>query len=339
MGIILGLAAAVGWGSADFLARYSTRMIGTWRTLFFMQFIGLVGLSAYLTASGEFARLYNQTSWQPWAWALLTTVIEIISALALYRAFEVGIISVVSPIGASYAALTTVLAILSGESLSQTRGIGIVAALIGVVLASTTLTGKAVAEIEQTIEHKRGLPAGVGAALIAALGFGVSFWLLGFFVTPELGGVAPVWLVRLTTIGLLAVAARPASQSISPPKGQVWWFIVGIGVLDTAAFVANTVGLTTDQISVVSVLASLFSAVTVLLAAIFLREKLIWNQWLGIAIILGGVALVSIKSLGGLTMSFLLKLIVFIAFALTAALGAIKLMQMLAEREDEDELA
>ncbi len=38
-------------------------------------------------------------------------------------------------------------------------------------------------------------------------------------------------------------------------------------------------------------------------------------------------------------MSFLLKLIVFIAFALTAVLGAIKLMQVLAEREDEDELA
>ncbi len=337
MGIILGLAAAVGWGSADFLARYSTRMIGTWRTLFFMQFIGLIGLSLYLAIAGEFARLYNQTSWQPWAWALLATIIEIISALSLYRAFEVGIISVVSPIGASYAALTTVLAILSGETLSQTRAAGIVAALVGVILASTTLTGKEVAGAELVVARKRELPPGVGWAMLAALGFGFSFWLLGFFVTPQLGGVAPVWLVRLTTIVLLTLVAKPVGQNISLPHGSVWWLIIGIGVLDTAAFVANTVGLTTDQISVVSVLASLFSAVTVLLAAIFLREKLVWNQWLGIAIILMGVGLVSIKLLGGLIMSFLLKLVVFIAFAIAAALGALKLMQALAYREDDDD--
>ncbi len=42
MGILLGLLAALCWGSADFLVRYSTHLIGTYRTLFFMQFISFL---------------------------------------------------------------------------------------------------------------------------------------------------------------------------------------------------------------------------------------------------------------------------------------------------------
>jgi uncharacterized membrane protein len=48
------------------------------------------------------------------------------------------------------------------------------------------------------------------------------------------------------------------------------------------------------QISVVSVLASLYGAVTVLLAWIFLRERLDMSQWFGIVMIFVGVVLVSL---------------------------------------------
>jgi drug/metabolite transporter (DMT)-like permease len=56
----------------------------------------------------------------------------------------------------------------------------------------------------------------------------------------------------------------------------------------------NNLGLTTDQVSVVTVLASSFSAVTVLMAWIWLRESLRYYQWAGVAFLLAGVALVSI---------------------------------------------
>jgi uncharacterized membrane protein len=46
-------------------------------------------------------------------------------------------------------------------------------------------------------------------------------------------------------------------------------------------------------VSVVSVLASLYGAVTVLLAWIFLRERLEISQWFGIAMIFAGIVLVS----------------------------------------------
>ena len=294
MGIILGLSAALCWGAADFLARYCTRLIGTYRTSFFMQFIGAIGLTVYLLSSGELTHLVHAVGWQSWIWAFVAALLSVIGSLALYRSFEVGVLSIVSPIAASSAALTVVLSFLSGEALSQARAIGIGAALIGVVLAATHITHTPKVDADKKPARKRTMMRGVGWALVSSVTYGINFWVIGFYVTPALGGTAPIWMIRLVTIGTLALAAAPARQSIRLPQGRVWWLIIVVGVMDTIAFLAANFGFTTDQVSVVSVLISLFSAVTVLLAWIFLRERLQWSQWLGIAIIFLGVTLVKV---------------------------------------------
>ena len=120
------------------------------------------------------------------------------------------------------------------------------------------------------------------------------FWFLGFYVIPAVGPTISVWVIRLTSFSVLALAAIPARQSLKLPRGSVWWLLAAVGFLDTAAFVANNAGLHTGQVSVVSVLASLYGAVTVLLAWIFLREKLERTQWLGIVLIFVGIVLVSV---------------------------------------------
>ena len=310
MGIFLGLSAALFWGTADFLVRYSTRIIGTYRTLFFMQFSGLACLSVYLAATGDFMRLAATISWQWWILAVLVALLNVASAFSLYRAFEVGILAIVSPIAASSSALTVLLAIISGELISRARGFGIAASLIGVALAATHFTPSADAKeenasTETTRDPNTGhsylrplrtgwLTRGVGWALAASVGYGIDFWLLGIYITPVFGGIMPVWIIRLTTICALAVFAMPARQSLRLPPRKALWLVIIIGLLDTLAFLSATIGFTTDQVSVVSVLASLFSAVTVVLAWIFLREKLQWSQWLGIAIIFLGISLVKL---------------------------------------------
>jgi drug/metabolite transporter (DMT)-like permease len=57
--------------------------------------------------------------------------------------------------------------------------------------------------------------------------------------------------------------------------------------------VLNNFGMQREQVSVVSVLASLYGAVTVFLAAIFLREQVSRGQWAGIAFIFLGIFLIS----------------------------------------------
>jgi drug/metabolite transporter (DMT)-like permease len=82
-------------------------------------------------------------------------------------------------------------------------------------------------------------------------------------------------------------------KPIKPPTDRVAGWILAMGLTDTGAFIMNNFGMRIEQVAVVSVLASLYGAVTVGLAAIFLREHVSRWQWLGIISIFAGIFLIS----------------------------------------------
>jgi drug/metabolite transporter (DMT)-like permease len=293
LGIILGLTGAVCWGMADFAARFASRRVGAYRTLFFMQFFGFLALSVYLKFTGGFSHV--APGWQPWALTVAAGLLNVTASLSLYHSFEIGVMSIVGPVSSSYPALTVALALASGERIHALRGIGMAVTFAGVILAAMSFAPKA-----NDTSHPNDAPSGaylsrgVGWAILAAIGFGFMFWFLGFHVVPLVGDAVSVWVMRLTALVSLAVFARPARQSIRLPHGGVWWMLAAVGLMDTAAFVSNNAGLHIGPVSVVSVLASLYGAVTVLLAWIFLRERLERSQWLGIILIFIGIVCVSI---------------------------------------------
>jgi drug/metabolite transporter (DMT)-like permease len=286
--VALGLGAALGWGAADVLARFATRALGAHRALLYSQLVGLLALTAYAAPSGELRRVATAASAGDWLWGIAGGLLFTAAALAFYKALETGLLALVSPITGSYAALTVALSLLSGETLTASRAVGITAALAGVVLASMPPPDTA-----QEAAGPTAAAPGVRWALAAALGFGLTFWLVGFRATPALGGVASVWTMRATSVAVLLVAALTTRASVPlPPRGK-WGLLAAVGVLDTAAFLANNIGTTLGLVSVVSVLGSLFSAVTVLVAWAALGERLGSRQWVGVALVLVGVAFVS----------------------------------------------
>lgn len=293
MGIILGLTGAVCWGIADFAARFASRRVGAYRTLFFMQFFGFVALSIYLKVAGGFSHL--APGWKPWALTIAAGLLNVIASLSLYHSFEIGVMSIVAPVSSSYPALTVALSLASGERIHALRGIGIAVTLAGVILAAMSFAPKT-NDSQASSDEPSGahLSRGVGWAILAAIGFGLMFWFLGFHVIPLVGDAVSVWVMRLTALLSLAIFALPTRQSIRLPRGTVWWMLATVGLMDTAAFVTNNAGLHIGPVSVVSVLASLYGAVTVLLSWIFLRERLERSQWLGIVLIFAGVVCVSI---------------------------------------------
>src|SRR5580704_19646086 len=117
MGILLGLLTALTWGGADFIARFATHRIGALRSMLYMQLTGFLLLSFLLPALGGWGHLADGSGWQPWAWGFLAGTLNFFATLTLYRSFEIGKLSVVAPISASYPALTVVLSFLSGEHL------------------------------------------------------------------------------------------------------------------------------------------------------------------------------------------------------------------------------
>ena len=289
MGVLLGLVTALSWGGADFVARFSTHRIGTLRTMFYMQFTGFLLLTIFMRWLGGWGHLADGSGWQPWAWGFLAGILNACATLSLYRSFEIGKMAVVAPLSASYPALTLILSWLAGDHLSAARSVGVVLILFGVVVVAggERVPGKNSAQPANT--HTRG----IGLAIAAAVGFGFLFWLLGIRIVPRVGAVQAVWMIRLTSSVLTALVILPAEQPMHLPRGSVRWMALGMGTFDTLAFVLSNRGMQMEQVAVISVLGSLYGAVTVGLAAIFLREHISRWQWAGIATIFGGIFLIS----------------------------------------------
>ena len=289
MGILLGLLTSLTWGGADFIARFATHRIGALRSMLYMQLTGLLLLTFLLPTLGGWGHLADGSGWQPWAWGALAGCINAMSCLALYRAFEIGKMAVVAPLSASYPALTLALSWMTGDRLSLMRIAGILCTLVGVAVVAGG--EKTPDENDAAALQRSG--KGVGWAIFAAVGFALLFWMLGSRIIPRVGAVQTVWMIRLTSMLLAAAVILVARQPLRLPRGEVRWMVLGMGAFDTGAFVLSNLGMKMEQVAMISVLGSLYGAVTVGLAAIFLREHVSHWQWMGIVTIFVGIFLIS----------------------------------------------
>jgi drug/metabolite transporter (DMT)-like permease len=288
MGILLGVLTALTWGGSDFLARFATHRMGTLRTMLYMQFIGLILLTIALPSLGGWGHLTDGSGWQPWAWGVLAGCVNAVSTLSLYRSFEIGKMAVVAPLSASYPVLSVSLSLLSGERLSAARAIGIACTMLGVLLVA----GGEKPPDENDAEAVRRSGKGIGWALSSAVGFGVLFWLLGTRVIPRVGAPQTVWMIRLTCTVVVTAVILLARQPIGLAR-NTRLLSLGMGAGDTSAFALSNRAMQIEQVAVVSVLGSLYGAVTVALAAVVLREHVSRWQWGGIAAIFSGIYLMS----------------------------------------------
>src|SRR5215831_5785557 len=256
MGILLGLATAVCWGSADLFARFAARRIGAFRTMLYMQACGFCMMTLVMRQLGGWGGLFDGSGWWPWAWGALAGALNTVSTLALYRSFEIGKLAIVAPISASYPVLTMLLSALTGERLTPTRMVGLLLTIAGVILVARGEKAPPGPKANGGGTRSAKKSLGVGWAILSALCFGVMFWLLGLRVVPALGSAPSVWMIRLTSFVGTALAMLAFRQSLSLPTRKDLPWIFGIAVLDTSAYVCNNFGMAREQTSVVSVLAS-----------------------------------------------------------------------------------
>src|SRR6187401_1173158 len=111
MGIALGLAAALSWGLADYLAAVASRRTGSLRVVFGFHVVAIALLAVLLVASGKSLAAVSAGDL---AWFVLFGVLGWASYLGFYRALAIGPISIVSPIVSAYAAVTVLCAVIIG---------------------------------------------------------------------------------------------------------------------------------------------------------------------------------------------------------------------------------
>jgi drug/metabolite transporter (DMT)-like permease len=223
--------------------------------------------------------------------ALLAGAGNAAGLVLFYRAAAIGPLSVVTPIGAMAAAVPVVVGLARGETMTTLKGAGILLALGGLVLvARRTRAGAAAAAERRPGDEPR---RAVALALGSALCFGTFLAAMGPASEQSAGWAVMVSRLSLL-IGLLVVALRagPLRGSVAArrlPRLAIPGLLLFGGTLAYAAATRE------GDLSVVSVLGSLFPVVTVALAVGLDRERVGAGQALGGVMTLAGVVALSVR--------------------------------------------
>lgn len=274
MAVALALAASLMWGVGDYLGGIASRRNALVTVILAGQVAGLAALIAVGAVRGIDISTRG---------ALAGVGAGLLSAIAIttfYRAMTIGSMSIAAPVLSTSAAVPVLISLAGGDLPSALQSAGIVAALVGVVLAS------------REPEHGHPDPGAQRRsfllALVATAAIGFQLVLLSIAAdTDPLLGVTGSRLTSVLIFTAVALVVRP------PVRREALPGLAGIGLLDTAANVSYAAATTAGLLSVVAVLSSLYPVVTVGLAHRHLGERLAGSQRVGVALALGGAALIS----------------------------------------------
>ena len=274
------LAACMGWGIADFIGGLKSRQIPTFKVLLIANATGVLLLGSILGLSG-----HPMPAEAGLAWAVPAGIMGIAAMYFLYRSLAVGVMSVLAPISATGALLPVGWGLFNGEALCPAALAGLFMAFTGAVLAARSPAGS---------EESGRWTRGVNLALAAAVCIGFYFILMDMACESD-----PLWasaVMRTTTFLILLPAISLRRQNCNGTKPRLGSYlpsIIFMGAMDTLAAFAFTLAASRGILSISAVVSSLYPAVTVLLSAFILGERLQPVQLAGVVLTLIGVVQVS----------------------------------------------
>ncbi len=198
----------------------------------------------------------------------------------MYRGFAHSAVGIVAPTASTVATvIPIVVALVLGERPSMMVATGLVLAVAAIIL----------------IGRVRDAPVNVTSGLIHGIVAGVGFgaMVVTYSMTSTDSGVWPVVSGRVSgPLAVFAVAVAVGSGwrikrvNLSPT--------IIAGLLTSVGLAAFVVASQTSDLIILGVALAMIPAFTVLLAVIFLKERLARTQWLGIGVAAAAIALISI---------------------------------------------
>ncbi len=280
--VALALSASAAWGISDFLGGVKAKSVPLAVVLVVSQTAGLIVIAFVLLGLGT----PMPADWRL-ALGLIGGVAAVIDLGLIYLVLARGPVILIAPIAALGASIPVAAGVVGGDRMSGAIAAGLALALIGSLAASYEPPRE---------DESGGLLAGLPLALGASAGIGVALILLDaasevdpYWATGALrvGGFATALLL----VGLLALRHRaPAFGAL--PLGLVPALAL-IGIFDVLADIGYSTASQEGDLSTISVLASMYPVVTVLLGYVILRERVLPTQLAGVALALAGVALLA----------------------------------------------
>ena len=281
MVILLGLAAAVLYGSGDFLGGMATRKAHVLAVLTVAETAAVI---AALTATAIWP---GPASLAGLAWGISAGLTGGLGLIIFYVGLATGPMSVVAPVsGLVSTILPVAVALAEGERPGAGVYAGALLCLVAIVLASSAGDTSAVA--------RPGRPGpAVGYGIASGTLFGLFFLLIRN--AGQSGELWPVAAGRIGELAIVLIAAAALRRGVLPrgAGGRLLLAAAGAGVIDVIANICYVAATRTGTFGLAVVLASLYPGVTVLLARAVLGERLRWVQRAGLALAAIGILLVA----------------------------------------------
>jgi len=264
LSIIYGIASAGAWGAADFIGGLASKRTSPYRVLFLAEIAGLIPFTALA--------LFTREPLPSTADMLLgagSSLLGLTGLLILYRALADGQMTIAAPVSALFAALVPVVFgffMLGAPPLATLLGFGFAFAAVWFISQTGTANWH-VRLADLRLPLLSGIFFGLYFIVIHQATLNAFFWPL---VAARCAGIV--------AFGLYALIRR---QPALPPR-DVWGFCLINGVIDIGGNAFYILSAQTGRIDVAAVLGALYPASTVLLAWIFLKERLTWLQAFGV---------------------------------------------------------
>ncbi|MDA8412091.1 MAG: EamA family transporter [Treponema sp.] len=276
MSVILSLLSALLYGIGDFSGGFASRKSQLIAVVTISQIGGAaLALVFALVDGSRFPGLGDVV------WAALAGLCGLLGILLLYRGIARGMVAIVSPLSALISALIPAIAGLAlGERPSVFALIGGFLCLPAIFLL-TWDHGSSKDRARRLDSLLHGLAAGVG--------FG--FFFIALSRTGHASGIWPAFIARATSLALLLLVTLATGRSLRlAPESRPTAVIAGLADMgaNILFLLASRIGL----LSITSVVSSLFPAPTVVLARVFMKERIPPARAAGLGLALAGVALI-----------------------------------------------
>lgn len=270
-----------GWGLYDFLGGVFAKQIGAFKSLFWSQAAGLVSI---LVLAVVFRSSFNV----PVLAVILLPIAAVLYSvgyLFFFKGFESGNVSIIAAAMNLWAVFTMAFAfIFMGQRLSAVQTLGVAMIISGAVLASL--------DWRNIESQKLQLSAGVRETLVGAFFFGV-FWNVSEIISEKIGWLLTTLYVKFGIILFLFIFSLLVKQEsrLARASTKTKYVVSIMGIIEAGAVALVNYGLTFGDAILITPIASALSVVTILLAIIFLRDKITIIQGLGIITAIIGIIL------------------------------------------------
>jgi transporter family protein len=269
----------VGCGIYDFLGGVFSKRIGSFRSLFWSQ---LMGFGSILLLTLAFKTQFN-IPLLALALSPLASIVYSAGYLFFFKGFEKGNVAIIAATMNLWAVFTMLFAFLfMGQRLSTTQTLGVFLILSGATLAA----------IDWNSIKKQGfqLSQGVREAILGAFFFGI-FWNISEIVSEQIGWLISTTLTKLGIVLFLWIVSFYTKQEIKLTgiSTRTKFVILLMGIIEVAAVGLVNYGLTIGDAILITPIASALSIVTILLAVLFLKEKVSTVQGFGILMAIVGI--------------------------------------------------